>query len=335
MLDVALLVVVVGGGAAAIRYLATRANDPALDEAWRAAARRVGGEVELVPARFLRDGRRQIRLSLDDVSMLVRTEVVGTSRSKNIYTRLSAGPLPAATGTRIKCEKRGLVSKLSLKIMADPVLTGHAEFDADIHTTGMPESLLFTFLDRPMRSEVLTSQTGFDLDDGLLTISCEGEPADAEPLVKLIRFGEKIVKRWCELVQGPRRLAQHLKLEARPLTDLGHGPELVAEGQFRGRTLTLLVRVDEAFVLTVLRLADPSGGEWTMERSDDDAFSTTGGPPEAVRTFASTAPRALLGLRATGGAIELVFDGLTPDHADVVRALEGLLAVASTAQPYR
>ena len=335
MIDVALLVVVVGGGAAAIRYLATRANDPALDEAWRAAARRVGGAVELIPSRLLRTGWRQIRLVSEDVPILVRTEEVGSGNSKNVYTRLSAGPLPAATGTRIKCEKRGFASKVSLKLGVDPLLTGHPEFDADIHSTGKPESLLFTFLDRPMRAEVLLSESGFELDDGLLTISCDGEPTDAEPLVKLIRFADKIVKRWCDLVRGPRRLAQHLHLEPRSVTDLGSGPELVAEGQFRGRSVTMLVRVENAYVLTVLRLADATGAEWTMERDENLDFTNSGEPPEAVTAFASAAPLSLLGLRATDGVVELAFDGLTPEPNDVVSALEGMLAATSAAQPYR
>lgn len=335
MLDAALLLVVLGGGAVAIRYLATRANDPALDEAWRAAARRVGGEVEIVPARFLQTGRRQIRLVAEDVPMHVRTEEVGSGSSKNIVTRLSAGPLPTAVGSRIRCEKRSLLSKMARELGMDPILTGHADFDNEIHLSGAPEALLFTFLDRATRATILTSDSGFELDEELLMITCEGEPTDAEPLVRLIRFGEKIVRRWCDLVRGPIRLAQHLHLEAKSLTHLGLAAETVAEGQFRGRPIALLVRATESFVLTILRLDDATHAEWTMERGGDTgAFVETGTPPEVARAFGRVAPRALLGLRTTNGQLELAFDGLVPERDDVVAALEADVAFAPT-QPYR
>lgn len=335
MIDVAILVAVVGGGAVALRLLWSRGGDPESDEVWKNAARRVGGEVEITTSRFLRPTERRIRLAVDGVAILVRTDRRRSGNSDAYYTHVSSGPLPSAGVTRIHCVRRDLVLKLSKRLGLAPLLTGHPDFDDVVHVSGAPTSVVHAFLDGPTRRLVAESEGGFDLEDGRLFVEREGIPVEADSLVAMARFAERLVQRWCGLVRATARLAESLQLAPDETFAVGERSGLIARGVHRSRVTTLSLRVDGELALTVVAFEDPSVGEWTMERDDNDAFTTSGEPPEPIRTFVSVAPASLLGMRGIAGTIELAFDGFAPDLAEVMASLDASIDATTPLAPYR
>jgi hypothetical protein len=336
MIEVFIMVAVVSGGAIALRRLATRGSEREGDEIWTTAARRLNGEVELTARGWTRPAQRRIRLTVEGIPMLVHGYRVLAGGDSHFHsTRVAAGPLPAARATRIHCSKRSLVRKMSKHLGIDELPTGHAAFDEVVHVSGSPQSLVRAFLDGPTRLLVADSEAGFDLQDAQLTVEREGVPLETEPLVAMTRFAERLVQRWCALMRGPARLAEHLGFAVAETSDGDEVTDLVASGIHRSRTTRLSVRADDAIVLSVLSFDDARAGEWTMERDESDAFTTAGAPPEAVRAFASVASPSLLGMRAVAGTIELAFDGLAPDHAEVVAALDAMMDATTPLTPYR
>lgn len=335
MIDLAIIVAVLGGGAFAIKLLTSK-GDREADAIWTTAARRVGGEVEITESRFLRAVERRIRMTVDGVPLVVQTGRGSTPLNTNAeYTRVSAGPLPKASATRIHAAKRDLVRMLSKRLGVGELPTGHADFDEAVHVSGSPKGLALAFLDGPTRDLVADSEAGFDLQDGSLVVEREGLPSSSDPLIAMTRFAERIVLRWCALVRGPERLAARLGLGVDEAWEPGEGITRVATGAHRSRTVVLSLRMQDEAVLSILSVDAPGSGEWTMERDETDAFTVAGQPPDAVRVFASSAPESLLGMRRVAGSLELAFAGLAPDHDEVATSLNALLDATTPLAPYR
>lgn len=336
MIDLAILLAVVGGGAVVVKLLGSRGGDREADEIWTAAARRVGGEVEITTARFLQPVERRIRLTVEEIPVVVHTQRRGSGNSRTEYTRVVAGPLPAASGTRIRCAKRGVVRKLSKVLGLGELPTGHASFDDVVHVSGSPMPIVLAFLDRSTRQLVADSDGGCDLEDATLVVECEGLPAETAPLVAMTRFAERLVQRWCTFARQPARLAEALGLTGTgTASSFGEGTRVVASGIHRSRSIRLSVRVSESIALTVLSFDDSAEGDWTMERSDSEVFTTSGTPPDAVRAFAGVAPASLLGLRSIDGTTELAFEGLGPERDEVRASLDAMIDATTPIDPYR
>ena len=168
-----------------------------------------------------------------------------------------------------------------------------------------------------------------------MVVQREGLPGSSAPLIEMTRFAERLVQRWCALVRGPSRLAEGLGLEVAPVCELAGVTGPVASGTHRSRPVTLSLRLDGEIALSVLAFVDSGAEDWTMERDENDAFTTSGAPPEAVRAFAGVAPASLLGMRRTGGTVELAFDGLAPDHEEVAASLDAMIEATTPLAPYR
>lgn len=335
MLDIAIMVAVLGGGAFAFKLLTSK-GDREADEIWTTAARRVGGEVEITEGRLLRATERRIRLTVEGVPLVVRTgQDTLHVNTHAYYTRVSAGPLPSAGTTRIHGSKRDLVRKLSKRLGIGELPTGHADFDDAVHVSGSPMGVVLAFFDAPTRGLVVDSEAGFDLDDAFVVVQREGVPGSSAPLIEMTRLAERLVQRWCALLRGPARLAAHLALAVDEAWEVGRGTGRVATGVHRSRNVALSLRFEDETALSILSLDYPGTAEWTMERDENDRFTIAGEPPHAVRAFASAAPESLLGMRAIGGALELAFAGLAPDHAEVAASLDALLDATAPLAPYR
>lgn len=332
MLDVALMLAVVCGGAVAVKVLSSR-GDPEGDAVWTAAARRVGGEVVIGPARLFLPVRRELHLTVDGIPLRVSTQLKSEGKHGVPFTRLVAGPLPASEGVRIHCAKRDLVHQVTKRLGLGELPTGHSDFDDKVHVGGSPASIVFAYLDGPTRGRVVDSDVGFDIDDRTLTVELEGLPDDAGLLVSLTRFGERLVQRWSALLASSERLAAHLDLSVEERFQLAANRP-IASGVHRARLTRLTPRVDGDRAMMVLSFAEPTGEEWAMER-DADAFTATGKPPPAIAAFAVSAPSSLLGMRWISGRVELFFDGLGPDSDEVKTSFNAALDATTPAGAYR
>ncbi|AKV00223.1 hypothetical protein AKJ09_06886 [Labilithrix luteola] len=333
MLDFA-LVFAIAGTVVAFKYLSSKAADPQSDEAWRRAARRVGGEVELKPRRLLEIPKRRIRSTIEDVPIELFNEEESRGKSSAVVTRIVTGSLRGSELARIRCEPRDIVSQVSRKLGIGELPTGDKDFDAEVHVSGSPRALALEFLD-PSTRRLVARGGQFDLERERFALQREGEQDDSEALVAMIRFAEQLVLRWHALLRGPVRLAERLGLSVDGPPQLACGVDRVAQGTLRSRTVTLSIRVEEEVALTLLSIDEPNVDEWTMERGESSAFVITGTPPDGIRALAETMPRCLLGLHGTTKTMDLAFEGLTPDHEEVIAALDAVLVASTSPAPYR
>ena len=337
MIEIAILAVVVGGGAIVMRLL-TGGGEERLDEAWRLAARRVGGELELTEARFLTPRERRIRVEVEGVELCIETITPrNTGRGGVVETTVTSRGFTSPFGLRLAIEKRDLLRTLSKKLGIGEHPIGVPAFDDAFLVNGTPRALAIELLDAPTRRLVEAADAGFviHLDD--VALRRQGGPTEAEPLVAMMRYAVELVERCAALERGPRLLAEalDLALEA-PSPRRANGDRLVASGVVRSREVALAVRIDDERALTIVSFVDHGQRDWTLERGDTDAFEVRAGEPsEALRSAVGAAPSALVGLRSLTETIELAFDGLAPDHDGVAAALAFVLEALTSLAPYR
>ncbi len=337
MIEIAILVVVMGGGAVALKLL-KGGGEERLDEAWRTAARRVGGELELTEPRFLTSRERRIRVKVEGAelcleSILPRNLSVGTGE---VETRLTSSGFTSPFGLRLELQKRDLLRTLSKKLGIGEHPIGVPTFDEAFLVDGTPRALAIELLDGPTQRIVEAANEGFTIHRNDLAIKISGAPVEAEPLVAMMRFAVNLVERCAELARAPRLLADALDFALEPRTPRRpNGDLLVARGVVRTREIALAVRVDDERALTIVSFVEHGQPDWTLERSDAAFEVRSGEPSEALRTTVAAAPSALLGLRSLSETIELAFDGLAPDHDGVAEALAIVLEALAPLAPYR
>ena len=336
MIEVAIVAVIVGGGALALKLL-TGDGEKAADELWATAARRVGGELELTEVRFLTPRERRIRVTVEGVEICVETVTERNTRGlANVETRITTAGLTSPYGLRLEVRRRDLLRMLSKKLGIGEHPIGVTEFDEAFLVNGTPRALALEMLDAPTRRLIHSANEGFALRGTDLAITREGAPSDVEPLVAMVRYAMEIVERCADLTRAPRALAAalDLALEERS-TRSDNGDLRIAKGVVRTRPVTLALRVDEERALTILSFVDHGQEDWTLERGDV-AFEVRGGEPsDAVRSALGQAPPSLLGLRAIAETIELAFDGLAPDQGELSEALAVVLEALTPLAPYR
>jgi hypothetical protein len=319
-------------GAAVLKFV-TSGQEEAEDEWWTIAARRLGGRAEIDRPSFFSfmPIARRIHFTADDVPILVHSRY----DRKNADIRVVAQPLVGASTTRIACAPRDLFRKATRKLGIGELATGDSAFDADFHLSADPEALALFLLDEPTRRHVKTSGCAFELESGGIVVVREGRVPSVEFLTGGAQLVEGLVHRWKMALRGPERIAETLGLTMHGPVDLRKGARMVAEGQRHSENVRLSIRIEDANVLTVVSIDDPSREEWTMERDADDAFTNVGAPPERIQTFAAATPDSLRGCRAIAGEIELAFDGLTPAPKEVATSLDALLEATAAIAPYR
>ncbi len=337
MIEIAILAVVMGGGALALKLL-TGGGEARVDAAWGTAARRVGGELELTEPRFLTPRERRIRVKVEGVELCVETILprnlsVGTGE---VETRLTSSGFTSPFGLRLELQRRDLLRTLSRKLGIGEHPVGVPEFDDAFIVDGTPRALAIELLDGPTRRIVEAANAGFSIHRNDLAIKISGAPVEAEPLVAMMRFAVDLVERCAELARAPRLLADTLDLALEPRTPRRpNGDLLVATGVVRSREIALAVRIDDERALTVVSFVDHGQHDWTLERGADAFEVRDGEPSEALRSTMAAAPSALLGLRSLGETVELAFDGLAPDHDHVAEALAIVLEAVAPLARYR
>lgn len=337
MIEIAILVVVMGGGAVALKLL-NGGGDQRLDEAWRIAARRVGGELELTEPRFLTPRERRIRVKVEGAELCLETIIprsVG-GRPGEVETTVTSSGFTSPFGLSLQVQKRDLLRKLSKKLGIGEHPIGVPAFDDAFLVNGTPCALAIELLDGPTQRVVEAASEGFTIHRNDLAIRISGAPNEAEPIVAMMRFAVDLVERCAGIARAPSLLADALDLALEPRTPRRpNGDLLVATGVVRTREIALAVRVDDERALTIVSFVDHGQPDWTLERSDAAFELRAGEPSEALRSTVVGAPSALLGLRSLSETIELAFDGLAPDHDGVADALAIVLDALAPLAPYR
>ena len=233
------------------------ANEAAVDELWQAAAHRIGGSLEIVKGSFLRDTIRQISAGVEGVPLTVEAYTDSSGKNRVWHTRVAAGRLPASGAVRIECSPRGIVGKLSKRLGISRQLTGDEAFDDACHIDASPAAMGLAFFDAPTRRLVSTLGEGFTLEHGRVSVVREGLPADSSVLVDMTRFVERLIERWCALVESLVHIAAALDLVCEwDFSVPSEGESVVARGLRRAPTTTLLVRVSGDAIETVVRIGD-------------------------------------------------------------------------------
>ncbi len=339
-----LLVAVLACGAFAVRLLARRGGDAREAELslWRRAATLVGGEVVGGTARFPEPA---MAISVDDVTLVVRRRSASVGRSETCSTIAHAAPLPGAASLSVHVSPRSATSRLVRPIVermtGAPVATGDDVFDAAFEVRSEPRALANELLDRSLRNLLCDARQGFVVEQGELSTEREGAPEELEPLVELARFAERLVRAWVDTVRGPARVARALEWipETARMEADGEG-YLVARGVRRGVPCELVVRFRDDWALTIVRLLgveDAADARWSVVRDATAGAGLTedGAVPEPYRLVARGGPDVLVGVRRDGSVVELAFDGLRPEPAQVATVLEAALAAATPDTPYR
>ncbi len=322
-------------GAFVLRMLWSRDQSAAI-ATWTRAARLLGGEHETS------GGEHVIRVEVDGIPLVARTrsERIGRNASRSTIV---VARLPGGERTMVEAVPRGATAWIAPALLATTLgrperVTGDATFDAKFRVSSTPEALAGELLDGGLRRLLLDVGEGFLVDGGELRIEREGTPADVESLVRIVRFSERIVRAWNDVVRAPERVARALGwiVEDAMVLD-ADADALVARGVRRGVSCELVVRFREAWALVVVRIAarGASAGAMVRETEAPSGWAESGAVPDTLRALTQTAPRSLVGVQQTEDALELAFDGLGVDPTHVVAsvdaALDGLVAQA----PYR
>lgn len=311
-----------------------RANEDD-DEAWAKAARVVGAELEIVPARLLTTGHRAMWMDLGTARLRVETYVESMGNTQQEYTRLRVCSLPGLLNLSLRASPRGIVAALSRALGLAEIETGDAALDAAFRIVGHPSALVAELLDARVRRAVIDGAAAFAIEDGDLELSLEGTPSGPEPLVALVRFGRAFEERAQAMVTSVERIGAALDLElTRTPSFPASGDAVMATGQRRRIPLSLSVRVLPEVVLTVVSSPAATAGDFTVELDADGRLRTSGTPLFDPRALFDGAPPSLGGVRQLGGVVELAFLGVEAAPADVVRITDGLLAVLHPS-PYR
>lgn len=339
-----LLVAVLACGAYAVRLLARRGGDArkAELELWQRAATLVGGEMVGGSERF---SEPAMEIAVDDVPLVLRTRSAVVARTETRSTIAHAAPLPGAASLRVHVSPRSATSRLVRPIVdrlaGASVTTGDDAFDAAFDVRSEPRALAIELLDRSLRNLLRDAGQGFVVEEGELSTEREGAPEELEPLVELARFAERLVAAWIDTVQGPVRVARTLEWvpETARMEADGEG-YVVARGVRRGVPCELVVRFRDDWALTVVRLLGVEGASdasWSVVRdaASSGGFTETGAVPEPYLLVARGGPSVLVGVRRDGSVVELAFDGLRPEAAQIATVLEAALAAATPDTPYR
>ncbi len=270
MIEPFLVAALVAGGAAVLKLLHSSSGREQ-DEAWKLAARRVQGELELAPGTWLKSATRVIFLEVRGVALVIDAYEDRDGKTRVEYTRVSSGALPGASGIALVVSPRGLLRKLSKGLGIGESPTGDDDFDAAIHVSATPRGIAGVFLDRAMRAVVVQADTKLEIEGGRLRIVVRGHPESAEPLVAMTRFAERIVERWISLTRGATRVAERLGLVCEADVDLVE-KRVFARGLHRGRATSMTLVVDDDGARTLV----------TCEGLDEMAFDGLEPDPEEV-----------------------------------------------------
>ena len=270
MIEPFLVAALVAGGAAVLKLLLSSSGREQ-DEAWKLAARRVQGELELAPGTWLKSATRAIFLEVRGVALAIDAYEDHDGETRVEYTRVSSGALPGASGIALVVSPRGLLRKLSKGLGIGESPTGDDDFDAAIHVSATPRGIAGVFLDRAMRAVVVQADMKLEIEDGRLRIVVRGHPESAEPLVAMTRFAERIVERWTSLTRGATRVAERLGLVCEADVDLVE-KRVFARGLHRGRATSMTLVVDDDGARTLV----------TCEGLDEIVFDGLEPDPEEV-----------------------------------------------------
>ncbi len=277
-------------------------------EGWRRAAEKVSGSLTESPPRI--EWRKHgIRLSLS-------TRREGQERVTSARARVPADP-----SWRLRVERSGILGGALLGSSSPRFETQDADFDRVWIVSGYPIPLFTELFDDATRRLMLGVGEGFVVQRGALVVERPGETDDADLLVAMMEFTEKLASRWYDVIRSPRRAAAGLGLSS--LDGIAARPDglvPIARGIRRGREVTLSTRVGDEALSTVVEVGALAEVDFSWKAGEPSAAL-----PASLAPLALAPPDALVGLSQSGLTIAIELAGVDVSGPDAANAVDAVL----------
>lgn len=304
-MDLSAVIVAIAAAAGLLAIRSKLVVSGKVGKGWPKAAERAGGTVSGVPPRI--DWRRHgIRFTLS------------TRREGQERVTFARARVPADASWCVRVEPASLIGGV---LRGAAFETGDASFDRAFRVSGRPSALLAELFDDRTIRLILGVGERFVVKHGALVVERPGETDDAELLVAMMEYTERLASRWYDVLRSPRRAVAGLGLSS--LDELAARPDglvPIARGIRRGREIMLSVRVGDAALSTVVEVGALAEADFSWRAGEPGAAL-----PAPLSPIALAPPATLVGLSQSGHTIAVELAGVDVSGADAANAVDAVL----------